>query len=155
MKDKRILVTQAGLEKAKADLEAKLKKKDELNVLLNKTVESGDLSENDAYTLALEDVLNIEAEIAKLKDIVALAKVVKGKVKGKVELGDTIIIKDENGNEKKLSVVGENEANPLEGKISYKSPLGAAIIGKTQGDRFDFQTPKAKVKYTLVKVLDR
>lgn len=155
MKDKRILVTQEGLAKAKADLEAKLKKKEELTVLLNKTIEAGDLSENDAYTLALEDVLNIDAEIAKLKDIVALAKVVKGKTNGKVELGDTVVIRDENGNEKRLSIVGENEANPLEGKISYKSPLGAAIIGKSQGENFDFQTPKTKVKYTLVKVVDK
>lgn len=149
-----MLITAQGLEETKLQLKERLDKKEELKDLLDSTREAGDLRENDAYTLALEDFKNNEAEILRLEDLVRSAKVVKAKTKGKVEIGDKVKVKDEKGNEKVFILVGENEANPLEGKISYNSPLGSAILNKAEGDIFEFKTPKQTFKYTILDVMD-
>lgn len=154
MRNKRILVTAEGLEKTKADLKARLEKKEEIKNVIESSRAAGDLKENDGYALAVEDFKNNEVEISRLNEILSNAKVIRAKVKGKVEIGDTVVVKDSSNTERTLSLVGENESNPLNGKISYNSPLGAALLGKKEGEKFEFRTPKAIIKYTLVKVLD-
>lgn len=154
MRRKNYLVTIEGLEKIKQEIEMRNRKKVELSEVLNKTMEAGDLSENDGYTLALEDIKNNDAELFRLNDLLSNAKVVKGKQKGKVEIGDSVMISDPNGNEKTITIVGENEGNPFENKISHKSPIGMGVLGKGQGDTFEIKTPREVIKYTIKKVID-
>lgn len=154
MRNRNYLVTAQGLEKIKEDIQLKLKKKEALTEVLNKTRDAGDLSENDGYALAMEDFKNNEGELARLNDLLSNAKIVKGKNDGKVQIGDAVLIVDGKGNEKKFTVVGENEGNPLEGKISHNSPLGKGLLGKKEKDTFEFKTPKEVIKYTIKKVLD-
>src|SRR5688572_22525960 len=103
MKNNRYLVTAQGVEKAKAELQERFLKKEELKNVLESAREAGDLRENDGYTLALEDFKNNEAEIIRIEDLLANAKLVKSKTKGKVEIGDSVVIKDSKGNEKSLT----------------------------------------------------
>ena len=154
MRRKSYLVTLDGLTKIKEEIAVKLKKKGALTDVLTKTRDAGDLSENDGYALAMEDFKNNEGELARLNDLLKNAKIVKGTVSGKVEIGDTVLIIDNKGIEKKFAIVGENEGNPLENKVSHNSPLGKAIIGKKKGDVFEFKTPKETVKYSIKEVLD-
>ena len=149
-----VLVTASGLEKLKEELKTKKEKLTQMKALLADMVQAGDLSENDGYTLALESSLVLEGEVFKLKDNIENAKVTKGKTKGKLEIGDSVKVKDEKGSTKVFTLVGENEANPSEGKISYKSPIGAAIIGKKKGDKIEIVTPKAKIKYEIAQIMD-
>ena len=154
MHNNRYLVTPEGLQKAKDDLADRLAKKEEIKNILENARAAGDLSENDGYTLALEDFKNNEVEILKLQDLISYAKLVKSKTKGKVEIGDSVKIKDEKGNERTITLVGENESNPLEGKVSHNSPLGKSILNKMEGDSFKFKTPKEEVTYKILNVLD-
>lgn len=154
MRRKSYLVTLDGLAKVKEEIAIKLKKKEALADVLTKTRDAGDLSENDGYALAMEDFKNNEGELARLNELVSNAKIVKGTVSGKVEIGDTVLVVDNKGVEKKFAIVGENEGNPLENKVSHNSPLGKAIIGKKKGDVFEFKTPKEIVKYSIKEVLD-
>ena len=151
---KDVLVTAEGLKQLKEELETKKEKLVKMKALLAEMVQAGDLSENDGYTLALEGSLVLEGEVFKLTDTIMNAKVTKGKVKGKLEMGDSVKVKDEKGNIKKFILVGENEANPAEGKISYKSPIGAAIMGKKKGDKVEIILPNSKIKYEIVDVID-
>ncbi|MCC7289822.1 GreA/GreB family elongation factor [bacterium] len=154
MRKDRFLVTAKGLEQAKAELAEKLVKKEELKVVLESTRDAGDLRENDGFTLAMEDFKNNEAEIMRLEELISKAKIVKSKTKGKVELGDTVVLQDKKGLKKKITLVGANESNPLEGKVSYNSPLGGAILNLSEGDTFEFVTPKEKVEYKIAEVID-
>jgi transcription elongation factor GreA len=147
------LVTKEGLKKLQDELEFRSTvKKEELKNILNEMIQAGDLSENDGYTLALEDNLANDAEIARLKEEISMAKVVVNKDDGIVELGDTVTLKDSSGKEVSYTLVGEDEADILNGKISYKSPLGASIIGKKEGAAFKFQSPRGNVEYKILKV---
>ncbi|MCK9368685.1 GreA/GreB family elongation factor [Candidatus Dojkabacteria bacterium] len=151
---KDVLVTTSGLQKLKKDLETKKEKLAQMKNLLAEMVQAGDLSENDGYTLALENSLVLEGEVFKLNDMISNAKVSKGKTKGKIEIGDGVKVKDEKGKIKTYTIVGENEADPTKGKISYKSPIGAAIMGKKKGDKVEITTPSAKIKYDITEILD-
>ncbi len=150
-KKKDLLVTKEGLRKLKEELEFRSTvKKDQLKENLNSAMESGDLSENDAYTIALDAQLANDHDIEILKEKISNAKVVENNKKGTVELGDSIVIKDSSGTEKKLTIVSENEIDPVTGKISMESPLGKSILGKKKGDKFKFKTPRGEVEYTIV-----
>lgn len=154
MKKKQYLVTSKGLQKLKDELVEKEKKLKKTKLLVGEMIEAGDLSENDGYNLAIEDSVSLEGEILELREKLENATVVKGKVKGKIEIGDSIKIEAGNGKTMQFALVGENEANPLENKISYESPMGKALIGKKEKDTFEFTTPKGNVKYKILKIFD-
>lgn len=152
-KREEVLVTKEGLKKLKEELDFRSTvKKEELKNILNAMIQEGDLSENDGYTLALEDNLANDSEIARLKDVISNAKVVENSDDGIVELGDTVTLKDPAGKEFAYTLVGEEEADILNGKISYKSPLGTSIMGKKSGDTFKFDSPRGSIEYSIVAV---
>ncbi|MBI4653320.1 transcription elongation factor GreA [Candidatus Kuenenbacteria bacterium] len=112
----------------------------------------GDLSENAEYSEAKEDQALLEKKIAELEDTIERATIVqKSANKNIVSIGSTIKIKY-NGQTKKYSIVGSEEANPSQGKISNESPLGNALMGHRMGDSIEVKTPKGLVKYTILKI---
>jgi len=71
----------------------------------------------------------------------------------KVEIGTTVIVKKEGSKESvTYSIVGAEEADMSQNKISTKSPLGEALFGKSKGDVVTITTPKVPVKYNLVEI---
>jgi transcription elongation factor GreA len=108
--------------------------------------EQGDLSENDGYSLAVEENEQNEAEIARLKALLKNSKVVKNPGKSKVNIGHKVTISYNDEKEKVYTIVGEDNANPMENKVSYKSPVGEALMGKKVGDNFTLKTPKGEFK---------
>lgn len=113
----------------------------------------GDLSENAEYQEAREMQAAVEERISKLEGVLKSAKIAKvGKSDG-IGMGSIVTVEKQGGGEKhKYTVVGAEEANMLEGKISYHSPLGGAVMGKKKGDEFSFSTPKGTQKYKILKV---
>jgi transcription elongation factor GreA len=97
--------------------------------------------------MALEDQHNNEERIMELKEKIKIAKVINDKNKSIVGIGDTVTLK--NGKTVKYEVTGEEEANPLEGKISYLSPIGQAIMGKKLNAKVTITTPKGNIDYTI------
>jgi transcription elongation factor GreA len=147
------LVTKEGLRKIQEELDFRSTvKKEQLKTTLNEMIQAGDLSENDGYTLALDDMRSNDFEIERLTDLIKRAKVVENSSNGVIELGDTAVLNDGNGKEVSYTLVGEEEADILNMKISYKSPLGSSIMGKKKGDSFKFKTPRGEMKYKIVDV---
>lgn len=116
----------------------------------------GDLSENAEYQEAREMQAAVEERISKLEAILKNAKIVQGGKSDNVGMGTVVIVQPAGakGSEEKrtYTIVGAEETNMFEGKISYHSPLGAALMGKKKGDDFSFHTPKGTQKYKILKV---
>ncbi len=113
----------------------------------------GDLSENAEYQEARELQAATEERIRKLEELVKHATIVTdGKKKDIVGFGSMVTIKKEGGDTHEYKIVGSEEADMRERKLSHVSPLGAALMGKKKGDTFTFETPNGKQTYTVQKV---
>lgn len=113
----------------------------------------GDLSENAEYQEARELQASIEERILKLENVLKNAEIVSVHKTDKVGVGSVVTVKkEEGGDSKTYTVVGSEESNTLEGKISNRSPLGEAMLGKKKGEAFSFNTPKGAVKYKIVSI---
>lgn len=114
----------------------------------------GDLSENAEYQEARDMQSAIEERIEYLEKTIKEAKIVSHDKRGDaVGLGSKVTIqKDKNKDKKEYTIVGSDEANIHEHKLSYLSPLGEALMGKKKGDEFQFETPIGKQKYKVLKV---
>ena len=96
----------------------------------------GDLSENQEYTDARSEQKTVENRIAEIEDILKNAKLIRNASHDKVAMGATVTV-TLSGKKFTYSIVGPVEANPLEGKISDKSPIGQALMGKKVGDTYE------------------
>ncbi len=114
----------------------------------------GDLSENAEYQEARELQAATEERIRKLEELVKRATIVTdGKKKDIVGFGSFVSIKKEGSDEAhEYKIVGSEEADMRERKLSHVSPLGAALMGKKKGDVFTFETPNGKQTYSVSKV---
>lgn len=111
----------------------------------------GDLSENAEYEVAREEQGIVETRIADIEEILNNAEIIKNKNSSKVELGSRVEIKT--GDLSMVyTVVGPVEADPLEGKISNKSPIGEALFGKRVGDSATIKTPKGSTTYEIASI---
>ena len=140
--------TKEGLQKLKDELtyrEKELKK--EITNTLNEMRNQGDLSENDGYSMAIEEFHINEERILEIKEKLKNAVVVKTQDKKKVDLGDTVTLKGDTT--LTYTLTSEDEANPLEGKISYLSPIGIAVMDKKIKSKITIETPKGKKDYTI------
>jgi transcription elongation factor GreA len=146
-------LTPEAYEKLKKELEyLKTEGRREIAERLRHTASFGDLSENFAYQQAKEDQGFLERRIAQLESILSDAVIIT-RVRNKkvVNIGSvvTILFDDK---EQKLQIVEPEEANPTEEKISFKSPLGQAILGKKVGDEAIVETPNGKIKCKILKI---
>ena len=114
----------------------------------------GDLSENAEYHQAREDQGAAEERIAHLEQILKNAVVMDKHHSGTVEVGTTVIVVKKGGKEERtFTLVGSEEADSLNGRISNESPLGSALLGKKPGETITAETPKGSVEYTIKKIV--
>src|SRR3989344_4042481 len=141
-------------EELKQELETlKNEKRKEVAEQLKRAKEYGDLSENSEYVGAREEQTRVESRIFELDELLKSAKLIekKGKGGGAVQGGSTGTGK-KGGKTYRYAIVGSNESNPLEKKISNESPLGRAFLGKRAGDVVTVETPAGPVEYQVSKV---
>jgi len=113
----------------------------------------GDLSENAEYHEARESQAKLEARIAEVESILKIATIVSKKDHSVVEVGSCITIKNNNtGEEEEWQIVGSEEADLEDKKISNESPLGNALMGKIVGDTAEITTRKGTLVYTVIKI---
>ena len=146
-------LTKEGLENLKKELEY-LKKEGRIEVSeeLKEAILFGDLSENAAYDEAKEKQSLLESKINDLEKLINSAKVIEeGQGNGWVKIGSYVTLKGDSG-EEKYYIVGEEEANPLETRISFKSPLGKELINKPKGAEVEIKTPRGLLKYKILKI---
>ena len=117
----------------------------------------GDLSENAEYEAAKERQGFIEGRIAEIENKLARALVVKPAeihAEGKVVFGATVTLSDaDSGDEVRYQIVGDDEADIKDNKISISSPISRALIGKEEGDVAEVQAPGGVREYEVIEVL--
>ena len=146
------LTTKEGLEKLKEELkERETVTREKIANVLNEMRSQGDLSENDGYSMAVEEQNINEAKIVELKEKIKNAKIVVSTQKDIVHIGDTVLLKGKK--ELKYQIVGEDQANPLEGKISHLSPVGESLLGKKIGSKIELPSLVGKEEYILSEIL--
>lgn len=150
-------ITPAGREKLKKELEELLEtERPALAKRLKKAISFGDLSENAEYADAKDEQRRIEGRIGEIRHTLRNAKVVQdhGKDQTAIHVGSVFTVtSDAEGGSKTFTIVGKEESRPLEGKISFDSPLGAAFLGKGAGEEVSVQTPKGTKKFLIGKIL--
>jgi len=113
----------------------------------------GDLSENAEYHEARDNQAKIEDRIMTLEALLKNVQFIKDEQKGFVDVGSTVILKNEKTGEKATwTIVGSAEADIAAGKLSNESPLGSKVIGKKVGDTLEIVTPRGKTQYTVNKI---
>jgi transcription elongation factor GreA len=146
-------LTEEGMKKIKEELEYRKKTLSyEISRAIKEAKEQGDLSENAEYAEAKRQQAENEGRIAELevslKDSVLASY---DKSSETVQIGSSVKVKN-GGGEMEFKIVGSNESNPAEMKISNESPMGKAFMGKQKGDKVDVNTPGGLVKYTILEV---
>ncbi len=117
--------------------------------------EFGDISENAEYETAKSDQAFVEGEIIQLENLLRRARIIdKTEIQtNEVSLGSTVEVKDAGSNEKwEFTLVGSNEADPVRGKLSNESPVGAALVGKKKGELIEVKAPGGVMKYKVVAI---
>ena len=114
----------------------------------------GDLSENAEYHAAKERQGQIEAMIADIEDQLSRAMVIDPTTLSgdKVVFGATVTLIDEDEKKVKYQLVGQVEADAKDGKISFNSPLGRALIGRQKGEEVEVSTPSGDRYYEIAKI---
>lgn len=146
-------ITEDGLRKIKEELEyRKITQRQEIANSIKEAKEQGDLSENAEYSEAKSQQAENEDKIVELEFLLKEATVVSyNKDSGVIQMGSKVKVKF-NGSEMEFQIVGSNEANPTEMKISNESPLGKGFMGGKKGDEIEIEAPAGKIKYKILDV---
>ncbi|WP_028989744.1 transcription elongation factor GreA [Thermithiobacillus tepidarius DSM 3134] len=115
----------------------------------------GDLSENAEYDAAKERQGFIEGRIMELEDKLARAQIIDPKdlsAEDKVVFGATVRLEDADGNEVTYQIVGDDEADIKENKVSISSPIARALIGRREGDVVEVKAPGGVREYEILQV---
>ncbi len=151
MARKKIAFTKAGFEKTQ-------KEHDELEVQRIHAVKEltiardmGDRSENGFYKAARWRLSSIDSRLRHLKHLLRFGEIVEREFSGKVDIGTEV--KVHNGTtDMQFVIVGGYESDLTQGKISFYSPIGKALMGKKEGDIVNVIIPAGIVKYTILSV---
>jgi transcription elongation factor GreA len=113
--------------------------------------EQGDLTENAEYVDAKDEQGLVEQRIAELDAALKSVEVIRKETNDLVSVGDTVTVQWD-GTEKTYMIVGPNEADPAEGRISNESPVGVALIGKRTGDIVTIRTPTGPREARIINI---
>ena len=145
--------------KGLAALEDELKRLKQERPLISKAIgiarEHGDLSENAEYHAAKERQGMIEARLKDVEGIISHAQVIdpSGQDTGQVRFGLTVVLADTESDEKvTYKILGEDEANVSEGKISVTSPVARALLGKSVGDEIKVSVPRGTREFEILEI---
>lgn len=154
MTPEKTYLSQEKFEKLKKELEyLTTVKRREVAEKLEYAKSLGDLSENSEYQEAREDQGATEERIAKVESLLRSAEVVSGETGDSISVGSKVTLRKMGATaEETYEMVGEEEADISQKKISNKSPLGVAVIGREKGDEVVVRTPNGEVKYEIIKV---
>ena len=151
---KKIFLTQEGYEEIKEELNYLINEKRPENINAIKEARAlGDLSENADYDAARNEQAEIEARIKKLESIVENVEIIEEVSTDKVGLGNIVkisYIDDDDTDEYKI--VGSQEADPFESKISNESPIAKALMGHIVGDVVSVDSPNGSYEIKIVEI---
>ncbi|WP_120717924.1 transcription elongation factor GreA [Tsuneonella amylolytica] len=143
-----------GYERITADLKVLRAERPKVVDAIEEARAHGDLSENAEYHAAKERQGQIEAQIADLEDRISRAQIIDpASLSGdRIVFGATVTLLDEDDKPVKYQIVGQTEADAKQGRISYNSPLGRALITKKVGDEIEVTVPSGDKFYLVEKI---
>ena len=154
--DEKIFMTAEGLQKTKERLEYLVSvKRQEVAERIAEARSYGDLSENTEYDLARDEQAATEAEIFDLENKLKLAVVIDNKKvnNSKVNVGCRVTVTNlKLKKDFEYKIVGDTDADPLNGLISNVSPIGAGLLGKKVGEIANIKTPAGITQFKIVKI---
>ena len=132
----------------------------EVSELIKEARSFGDLSENSEYDEAKNEQGKLYSKIAELKDLIENAEIVdnleQDAPKDTVTLGSIVRVRDlEDGFEDSFEIVGSQEANPKEGRISDDSPVGRGLHGHRAGETVTINAPAGEIKFEILSLENR
>lgn len=147
------ILTQEGIKKLEDELDdRKGRIRQEISQAIKEAKEQGDLSENAEYSEAKHQQNENETRILELEAMLKGAVIAEpAKGSSLVQIGSSVVI-DCAGKEMKFVIVGTNEVDPAQGKISGESPIGKALMGKSKGEGVEIDIPAGKMKCTVVSI---
>ena len=154
MSSKSVLLTYEGIKKLEAELEnLKTTRRNDVAEKLKEARAQGDLSENAEYDAAKEEQAEIEVRLVELETMLKHAVVIDAE-EGAVEIvkpGYTVRLYDHTFEEEvDYLIVGSTEADPVNGRISNESPVGAALMNRRVGDIVEVETSEGVDKYEIL-----
>ncbi len=148
-------LTKEGAQKLRAELKhLEGPVRQELVKRLRSAIQMGDLSENADYSAAKEEQAFIEGRIQELTMVLRDVVIIEDNHThtGTVQIGSTVTIQEDQEEEETFHIVGPQEADPRNGKISYDSPIGQALIGHQEGEKVTADTPGGALHLRILKV---
>ena len=115
----------------------------------------GDLSENSEYDEAKSEQGKLYSKIAELHNLLENAEIVEADVveQGVVGLGSKVTVLDmEDNSEETFQIVGSQEANPMQGKLSEESPIGRGLLGHKEGETVTVKAPAGEMQFKILAV---
>lgn len=153
--DEDIFLTSQGIEKIKAELNhLKNIVRIDLAKRLRAAIQMGDLSENADYIAAKEEQGFVEGRIQELESVLKNAREIK-ESQGEsniIAIGSKVVVKEGDYPEETFFIIGSKEADPQNGKISYESPIGKALLGHKVGDLVEVETPGGRIDFMIVQI---
>ncbi|MDR5709113.1 MAG: transcription elongation factor GreA [Armatimonadota bacterium] len=151
-----IFLTPVGFRKLEEELEyLKTVRRREVAERIRQAKEFGDLSENSEYEDAKNEQAFVEGRIRELEMLLRNARVIaENGSNGTVEIGSRVRLREcGTGEEFEFQIVGSAEADPTQNRISHKSPVGQAVLGRRPGEVVEVQTPGGRAVYEIVQIL--
>lgn len=149
--NQKTLVTKEGLERIKTELQQLKDSRRGIAERIKDAKEQGDLSENAEYSSAKEEQSFAESRIAELEAILKTVEVAEDVKGGVIGVGSHVQFRID-AVEMSYDIVGANEANPAEGKISNDSPVGRALLGHRKGDIVEAKLPTGLQSIEIISV---
>ena len=148
-------MTQEGLDKLKKELAEAIAQRPVISAAIAEARDKGDLSENAEYEAAREAQGLLELTIAKLQNLVANARVIDESQIGtdKVQMLNKVKVKNLNSNQiMNFTLVSEQEADFMAGKLAVKTPIGQALMGHSVGDVVEAKVPAGVIKFEILEI---
>jgi len=145
-------ITREGFDKLNQELEQLIKvDREDIKKVIAEARALGDLKENAEYHSAKEKQALLEGRIGTIQGIIANCRIidVESIKSDKIVFGAMVTLTNENGDTLVYKIVGQQESNIKDGKISYNSPIGKALIGREEGDTILVRAPKGDVEYEI------
>ena len=154
MEGKKNILTYEGLKKYEEELEdLKLVKRQEVAQKIKEAREQGDLSENAEYDAARNEQAQIEARIQQLEKMLENVSIIAEVSTEKVGIGNTVSIKYvDDDEEEEYKIVGSQEADPFESKISNESPIAKALFEHKVGDIVTVESPNGSYEVEIIEI---
>ena len=148
-------MTQEGLDKLRKDLAEALAQRPVISAAIAEAREKGDLSENAEYDAARDAQGLLEVKIAKLKELVANAKVIDESMVGTdtVQMTNKVKVQNMANNQvMEFTIVGETEADFAHGKMAATTPITKALLGHGKGEVVEAKVPQGVIKFKILEI---